>query len=88
MEAIDDLADRCLQLLCRHLTVINLSDLVCRKSASQMTGHLMGTQMGSIGENREQLSLPGIFRLGFVARERSEMASKVRDVIDACKNIE
>jgi len=88
MEAIDDIAGCCLQLLCRHLPVVNLSNLVCGESASQMPGHLMGTQMGSIGKNGKQLALSGIFCLGFVAREWSEMASKVRDMIEACKDIQ
>src|SRR6266540_4143611 len=79
MEAIRDIAIGCLKFLRRHMAMVDMGNLVCVESSSQMAGHLMGTQMGSVGKNGEQLPFPGIWRLGFVARERPKMASKAGD---------
>src|SRR5216110_572273 len=88
MEEVDYITDGCLKFLCCDMTVVDMGNLVSVEKTSEMTGHLMGTQMSPIGKNRQQLSQSGVYGFGVVTRDRTEMAREVRDDINACENVE
>ena len=76
IETIDDITYSCFKLLNRDMTPIDMGNLIRVEQATQMPCHLVGTQVGPVSEKRQQLSYPGIVKLGFITRERTEMATK------------
>ena len=83
MEAINDIAQRRLQVRHREMAVVEMSNLIGSEDSLEMTCHLMGAEVGAVGKNREEIAFPGIGDFRFAPRHGTEMAGKAGDVIDA-----
>src|SRR2546421_13098882 len=70
------------------MAVMDMRDLVRIEQASQVAGHLMRTQMGSVSKHREELTELGIWGFWLIAREGTKVARGVGDMINACEHIQ